>query len=110
MNYSIKKRPQVIRDLIEIATYIGESNLNASDQFLIAAETTIHQISNYPLMGKQCNFRNSSLTNIRQYPIRKFRNYLIFYTVGDLEIEIVRVIQGSRNIENILADPRCKFN
>lgn len=104
MRYSIKKRPQVIHDLIEIATYIGENNLNMSDQFLIAAESTINQLAQYPLIGKQCNFKNPSLNNIRQYPIKKFKNYLIFYIVSNLEIDIIRVIQGSRNIENILAD------
>jgi toxin ParE1/3/4 len=34
---SIQKRPQVIRDLIELATYIAEDNMDASDRFLVAA-------------------------------------------------------------------------
>jgi len=33
----VSKRPQVIRDLIELATYIAEDNLDASDRFLSAA-------------------------------------------------------------------------
>lgn len=37
---TVTKRPQVIRDLIELATYIAEDNLNASDRFLAAADET----------------------------------------------------------------------
>jgi toxin ParE1/3/4 len=36
----INKHPQVIRDLIDLATYIAEDNLDASDKFLVAAEET----------------------------------------------------------------------
>ncbi len=35
---SLQKRPQVIRDLIELATYIAEDHMDASDRFLSAAE------------------------------------------------------------------------
>jgi hypothetical protein len=31
---SIPKRPQVIRDLIELATYIAEDNMDGSDIYL----------------------------------------------------------------------------
>jgi len=40
----VRKRPQVIQDLIELATYIGEDNLEVSDRFLFAAEETFKQI------------------------------------------------------------------
>lgn len=42
------KRPQVIRDLIELATYIAEDNLEASDRFLAAAEATFQQLAKMP--------------------------------------------------------------
>ena len=34
------KRPIVIKDLIELATYIADGNIDISDNFLFAAETT----------------------------------------------------------------------
>jgi len=40
----IRKRPQVIRDLIDLATYIAENNLDRSDRFLHAAEETFKQL------------------------------------------------------------------
>ncbi len=42
---SIQKRPQVIRDLIELATYTAEDNMDASDRFLVAAEETFKQLA-----------------------------------------------------------------
>lgn len=36
----VRKKPRVIQDLIDLATYIGEDNLEVSDRFLFAAEET----------------------------------------------------------------------
>lgn len=92
----VKKRPQVIRDLLEIATYIAADNLNVSDRFLVAAEETFNKI------GKTCQFSHPQLANIRQQPIKGFKNYLIFYRCAASEIEILRVIHGARDIPTML--------
>ncbi len=41
MMFAIKKRPQVIRDLIDLATYIAEDSLDVSDRFLISNQTKL---------------------------------------------------------------------
>lgn len=64
MMFAIKKRPQVIRDLIDLATYIAEDSLDVSDRFLIAAETTFKQLAKTPAMGKMCQFPHSNLADI----------------------------------------------
>jgi toxin ParE1/3/4 len=98
----VNKRPQVIRDLIELATYIAEENLDASDRFLAAAEETFQQLAKIPGIGKNCQFSHPSLGDIRQYAIKGFKKYIIFYRVTELGIEIIRVIHGARDIEAIL--------
>lgn len=75
----VLKRPQVVRDLIDIATYIAENNLDRGDRFLYAAEETFKQLGQMPQLGKQCQFSSSRLQNIRQFPVKRFRKYLIFY-------------------------------
>ena len=40
----VRKKPRVIEDLIDLATYIGEDNLEVSDRFLFAAEETFKQL------------------------------------------------------------------
>lgn len=98
---SIQKRPQVIRDLIELATYMAEDNMDASDRFLVAAEETFKQLAQTPKMGKRCQFSHPNLIDLRQQAIKGFRRYLIFYRLIDSEVEILRVIHGARDIEDI---------
>ncbi|KJH71694.1 type II toxin-antitoxin system RelE/ParE family toxin [Aliterella atlantica] len=100
----VKKRPQVIRDLLEIATYLAADNLNVSDRFLVAAEATFNKIGKMPEIGKTCQFSHPQLANIRQQPIKGFKNYLIFYRFAASEIEILRVIHGARDIPTMLDD------
>ncbi|MEH2214475.1 type II toxin-antitoxin system RelE/ParE family toxin [Nostoc sp.] len=98
----VSKRPQVIRDLIELATYIAEDSLEASDRFLAAAETTFKQLSKMPGMGKPCQFSHPNLAGVRQQAIKGFKKYLVFYLSSDSGVEILRVIYGGRDIEAIL--------
>ena len=57
-----------------------------------------------PQLGKKCQFDNSRLQNVRQIAVKGFREYLIFYQITAVEVEIIRVIHGSRDIETILGD------
>ncbi len=100
----VNKRPQVIRDLIEVATYIAADNLDASDRFLMAAESTFQKLAKAPKMGKPCQFSNPRLAGIRQQAIKGFRRFLIFYRIADDKVEILRVIHGARDLESILDD------
>jgi toxin ParE1/3/4 len=98
----VNKRPIVIRDLIDQATYIAEDNLDAAERFLVAAEETFQLLGRMPGMGKLCRFSNPQLLGIRQYPIKGFKNYLIFYRGTDSEVEVLRVLHGAQNLEAIL--------
>ncbi|MBD2197894.1 MULTISPECIES: type II toxin-antitoxin system RelE/ParE family toxin [Calothrix] len=99
--FEIKKRPQVIRDLIDLATYIAQDNLNVSDSFLIAAEATFKQLAKTPAIGKVCQFTNPNLADIRQISIKGFKKYLIFYRITESAVDILRVIHSARDIESI---------
>ncbi len=98
----IYKRPQVIQDLIEIATYIAENDLDSSDRFLRAAEETFKQLEKMPQSGKNSYFSNNRLQNIRQLTLKGFKKYLIFYQIIPTGVEVIRVLHGSREIEAIL--------
>lgn len=100
----IRKRPQVIRDLIDIATYIANTNLDLSDRFLQAAEETFQQLGQMPEMGKRCQFYHPELQNIRQIGVKEFRKYIIFYILSERAVEIIRVIHGARDLENLLTE------
>jgi toxin ParE1/3/4 len=98
----INKRPIVIQDLIEQATYIAKDNLEASDRFLMAAEETFSILGRMPAIGRLSGFVHPSLVDVRQYPIKGFKDYLVFYRVNDSRVEVLRVLHGSRDLEAIL--------
>lgn len=106
----VNKRPIVIRDLIEQATYIAQDNLDAAERFLVAAEETFQLLGRMPGIGKFCRFSNPQLSDIRQYPVRGFRNCLIFYRVTESKVEVLRVLHGSRDLEAILDEDSTEDN
>jgi toxin ParE1/3/4 len=101
MMAKINKRPIVIQDLIEQATYIAEDNLDASDRFLMAAEDTFNFLGTTPTIGNLSGFTHSSLVDVRQYAIKGFKSFLIFYRVTDDGIDILRVLHGSRDVKGM---------
>ena len=54
-----------------------------------------------PRAGKNCNFTNTQLLDIRQQAIKGFRKYIIFYRQTGSGIEIVRVIHRARDLAAI---------
>jgi toxin ParE1/3/4 len=100
---NINKRPIIIQDLIAHATNISLENLDASDRFLYSAEVTFNVIAQFPAIGRFSNFSHPQLTQIRQYQIKGFAKYIIFYQIQSPEtVEIIRVLHGAQDLESIL--------
>lgn len=100
----IQKRPLVIRDLIQIATYLAQDNLDASDRFLGAVEETFKQLAQMPQIGKLSDFSHPSLVDVRQQAVKGFRKYLVFYRPMEKGVEILRIIHGARDVEALLEE------
>ena len=101
MSYEIRKKPQAERDIEECFVYIGEENLDIAVHFLVAVEDSIEAIGRNPFIGKQREFRNLKIKNLRLWLVKDFANYQIYYTVGAEIIEIIRVLHGARDLEDI---------
>lgn len=99
---NLTKRPIVIQDLIAHATYISLDNLDAGDRFLYAAEATFQRIADLPAIGKLSGFMSPTLNQVRQYPVKSFNKYIIFYQIQPDTVEIIRVLHGAQNLEFIL--------
>jgi toxin ParE1/3/4 len=96
------KRPIIIQDLIAHATYISHENLDAGDRFLYATEATFQQLAKFPAIGKLSGFSNPMLAQVRQYPVKGFKKYIIFYQLHPETVEVIRVLHGAQNLEFIL--------
>src|SRR5215203_1949868 len=103
MPHEIFKRPQAERDIEECFVYIAEDNLDVGVTFLVAVEDAIEQLARFPLLGKERQFTEKRFQNVRMWKVKNFENYLIFYTVAEDRIEIVRVLHGSRDIEDLFS-------
>ncbi len=101
---NIKKREQAKRDLEEIFVFIGERDIDTGLDFLLATEQTFELLAGMPLLGSARRFKSPRLRNIRQFPVKSYEDYLIFYIPTDDGVEILRVLHGRRDIEAIFEE------
>jgi toxin ParE1/3/4 len=54
-----------------------------------------------PLSGAPCRFNPAELHAIRRVPISGFPKHLVFYSVEDNDVLILRVLHGARDLESL---------
>jgi toxin ParE1/3/4 len=92
------------QDLRQQANYILiNGNVGAAEQFLEQAEATFAQILTVPRIGKSVSFLLERMGEVRQWRIKNFQEYLVFYRVQDDRIEILRILHGARDLEGLLS-------
>ncbi len=87
--------PRASADLIEIWSYIADDSVANADAFIDKMYETIQLLANKPGSGRH---REELAPGIQSFP---FGRYIIFYRVVSSAIEIIRVLHGARDIENI---------
>ena len=87
--------PSASSDLIEIWIYIPDDNVANADAFIDKLYQAIQALGRQPGSGRH---REELAPGIQSFP---FGRYIIFYRAVTSGIEIVRVLHGARDIENI---------
>lgn len=82
-------------DLTEIWSYIADDSVANADAFIDKIYETIELLARQLGSGRR---REELAPGIQGFPIGR---YVIFYRVVASAIEIVRVLHGARDIENI---------
>jgi toxin ParE1/3/4 len=95
------RRPTVNRDLIDCFVYISRDSEETATRFLRAAENTFLDLAAMPATGVATSFSHSGDHNLRRWRIRGFENFLIFYRPLEEGIEVIRVLHGAREIEQL---------
>lgn len=85
-------------ELAAIWDYIALDNLDAADRFLEAAHDTFQELSRMPGLGRTRHFPQARLNQLRSFRIRKFENYLVFYSPIQDGIEVFHVLHGARDL------------
>ena len=87
--------PSAIRDLNAITDWIAEHNLEAGLKFYDEVDRILSLLACYPLMGEVVDHLQPGL---RRHTLG---DYLLFYRpLGD-SIDLIRVLHGSREIDQL---------
>lgn len=84
-------------DLEAIADYVAKDSAKAAQELLDRLEARCHQLAEFP--------RSSPLlARFKSIGVRRavHGNYLIFYRVGDLTVEVLHVLHCAMDYERIL--------
>lgn len=89
------KRPLAEADLDEIWDYIAEDSPERASNFLRKLYAKMQILAASPNIGRR---RDELVPGLRSFP---YGNYVIFYLPTENGIEVVRVLQGSRDIVQV---------
>lgn len=93
---------EAIQDLEDISDYFLKNNLEAGEQFLQAFNARCRQLVRFPNLGRSYAHLRPDLLGL------SLRGFIILYKVSnnddEIGIEILRVVNGRRDLENIFDD------
>jgi toxin ParE1/3/4 len=92
--YYIDVSLPALADLDEIADYLYSKNINAGNRILDNIESRIKSLETHPLRGYARDDLSSGLRCLNE------GNYLIFYSVKDTSIQILRILHSKRDLES----------
>ena len=84
--------------------YQEKSGLETAFRFVDAVRESFELLVQMPYIGSPREFRHSRVRNMRMWIVKGFSDYLIFYRPTDDTVEVLRVLHGKRDIEEILSD------
>ena len=93
-----RTKPNADGDLVEGARWIRADNPQAARRFLDAAFDAFDRLAEFPESGPSAKFKNRKLAAVRFCVLPPpFNRWLIFYQQRGGEMEIIRVIYGTKN-------------
>jgi len=91
--------PAAVEDLDEQAAYFPEEAV--ADHWYRQTEKTFADLARFPAIGAEIVTHNPRLRGIRTLTVVGFKNHVVYYRVVGNRVEIVRVLHGARDVENL---------
>ena len=88
------------RDLSSIVDYFVIENIEAGERLLQTFNQKCQQLVNFPNMGREYNNLRPGLRGI------PLNGHIILYQAINDDIEIVRVVNGRRNLKVLFVNPQ----
>jgi toxin ParE1/3/4 len=96
-------RPRALADIADCATYLELSaGSQIADRFLDGVMASLDRLRSMPAIGSPRVLPHGRLRGLRQWQIKGFEDYLIFYLPRDWGVEVIRVLHAARNRDRIL--------
>ena len=100
----VTQRPRARLDLLEQFVYFGETaDAALAERYFAAVDQTCAVLVDQPHAGVLYDSGIAQIEGLRRFPVRGFEYYLVFYIPCSGGIEVVRVLHGARDIDNIFA-------
>ncbi len=102
MTESVTQRPRARVDLLEQFVFFGEEKSVAmAERYFAAVDETCLLLVRQPRMGARHESSVSDLREMRRVPVKGFDNYIIFYLPLESGIDVIRVVHGARDLQNL---------
>ena len=85
------------QDLTEISDYFAEMNIEVGEEFFREFNGKCQQLVSFPSSGKSYAAIRADLRGL------SIEGYIIFYRIIDDGIEILRVVDGRRNLPSLFS-------
>lgn len=89
----IIRRPQAEIDLVELWRYIAADDTDAADRLVDRINARMLELAVCPFSGRS---RDDLYPRLRSVPVG---NWVVFYMVDEVQVDIVRILHGARDIE-----------
>jgi toxin ParE1/3/4 len=93
---TLERHPQAEEDLIEIYLHVSRENPTAAEKLVRAINAKCETLARSPMIGRA---RPDLRPDLRSFP---YGAYLILYRAIDDGVEIVRVVHGARNLDDLI--------
>ena len=105
MKVEVRHRAGARRDVIDIyRRYAREAGIRVADRFIASAEASFQRLASLPKIGTRFEHESPALAELRFLPLSSpFKKFLVFYRPVTEGIEIVRVLHGARELQDILS-------
>lgn len=100
------RRRLAIEDVADHSNHIAESNLEAALRFLDAIESTVELLCQFPEAGGLAPTGRPEAQGLRAKLVTDFGSYVVLYFVTGETIDIVRVIRGGQELDQIALQSR----
>lgn len=95
---TIAVRAAAREDIDGIFVRIAADNFDAAVRVDDAIVAAFHVLANNPLAGPLCEFPEPHLADLRFWPVKKYRSYLVVYRRIQGGVEVVRVVHAATDM------------